>query len=79
MAKIPQRIQMIFKGVIYLVFWVSFLNVNEQVKPTDLANPFIDTHNSRWFYHSEFEKGGTLEIELGQEPNKKWGTKDLIP
>ena len=27
--------------------------------------------------HSEFEKGGTLELNLGPEPNKAWGTKEL--
>ncbi|WP_347840352.1 GH92 family glycosyl hydrolase [uncultured Draconibacterium sp.] len=32
-----------------------------------------------WFYHSDFEKGGTLELELGMEPNKKWGMKDPLP
>jgi len=32
-----------------------------------------------WFYHSELVKGGTLEIKLGQEPNKEWGVKVLPP
>ncbi|WP_297092220.1 GH92 family glycosyl hydrolase [uncultured Draconibacterium sp.] len=32
-----------------------------------------------WFYHSDFEKGGTLELELGTEPNKNWGLKDPLP
>jgi putative alpha-1,2-mannosidase len=33
-----------------------------------------------WFSHAEFAKGGKLEIELGPEPNKSWGTniEDLI-
>lgn len=30
-----------------------------------------------WFYHSDFAKGGLLEIWLGPQPNKKWGVKEL--
>lgn len=30
-----------------------------------------------WLYHSEFVKGGTLEIKLGQEPNTEWGA--MVP
>ena len=33
---------------------------------TDLKN--------NWFYHSDFVKGGKLEIVLGPKPNKRWGT-----
>jgi predicted alpha-1,2-mannosidase len=31
--------------------------------------------NTFYFPHSEFAKGGVLEIELGNEPNKLWGIK----
>jgi putative alpha-1,2-mannosidase len=27
-----------------------------------------------WFYHRDFAKGGLLELWLGPEPNRKWGT-----
>ena len=27
-----------------------------------------------WFTHAEFSKGGTLELWLGPQPNKKWGS-----
>jgi len=30
-----------------------------------------------WMYHSELVKGGTLDINLGPEPNKEWGVKPL--
>lgn len=30
-----------------------------------------------WFYHEDFAKGGVLELELGNQPNKKWGTSGL--
>lgn len=32
-----------------------------------------------WFTHEEYVKGGKLEIWLGPEPNKQWGTTDLPP
>ncbi len=30
-----------------------------------------------WFPHEEFARGGRLELWLGPEPNKKWGTAGL--
>ena len=36
--------------------------------------------NKAWFYHSEFEKGGQLELILGDTPNMDWGSKkDQLP
>lgn len=32
-----------------------------------------------WFNHSDFIKGGLLELWLGSEPNKKWGVGILPP
>ncbi|TWO34681.1 glycoside hydrolase family 92 protein [Seonamhaeicola sediminis] len=32
-----------------------------------------------WFLHKDFAEGGTLEIWLGNKPNKKWGTKTPPP
>lgn len=34
-----------------------------------------------WFYHEELIKGGVLELEMGNRPNKKWGShpKDAPP
>jgi len=32
-----------------------------------------------WFYHRDFDRGGTLELVLGPEPNKSWGVKELPP
>lgn len=31
--------------------------------------------NKAWLYHKEFANGGKLEIELGPEPNKNWGSR----
>jgi len=30
--------------------------------------------DSCWFYHRDFAKGGILELWLGPQPNKAWGT-----
>lgn len=35
--------------------------------------------NTFWFKHDSFAKGGVLEIWLGKEPNKSWGTAGLPP
>lgn len=35
--------------------------------------------NKCWFYHEDFIKGGTLELNLGAKPNKKWGVEELPP
>ncbi len=29
--------------------------------------------NTPWFTHEQLIKGGTLELEMGAKPNKKWG------
>jgi putative alpha-1,2-mannosidase len=28
-----------------------------------------------WFYHRQLVDGGTLALELGPEPNKRWGSR----
>lgn len=33
--------------------------------------------NDFWFEHETFRKGGTLELWMGDQPNKSWGTKNL--
>ncbi|MFI1092552.1 glycoside hydrolase domain-containing protein [Streptomyces sp. NPDC020917] len=30
-----------------------------------------------WFYHDQLTRGGTLELWLGEQPNKAWGVKNL--
>ncbi|RII18371.1 Glycosyl hydrolase family 92 [Streptomyces sp. YIM 130001] len=32
-----------------------------------------------WFRHDQLADGGTLELWMGDEPNKDWGTKQLPP
>jgi putative alpha-1,2-mannosidase len=31
--------------------------------------------NKPWFYHRELVDGGTLELELGPDPNRHWGSR----
>jgi predicted alpha-1,2-mannosidase len=35
--------------------------------------------NNFWFTHEDFAKGGKLELWLGDQPNKNWGTTNLPP
>jgi predicted alpha-1,2-mannosidase len=36
--------------------------------------------NKTWFSHEDVVNGGTLELEMGNRPNKQWGTgKDAVP
>lgn len=35
--------------------------------------------NQCWFYHDLFSEGGKLILELGKDPDKKWGTETLPP
>ncbi|MCP4310963.1 MAG: hypothetical protein GY790_06845, partial [Bacteroidetes bacterium] len=28
-----------------------------------------------WFYHDELVKGGKLILEMGEKPNKSWGSR----
>ncbi|UAY51929.1 GH92 family glycosyl hydrolase [Ferruginibacter albus] len=49
-------------------------------------NPYIQSAklndqklNNFWLTHDTFTKGGTLELWLGDKPNKQWGTGALPP
>ena len=35
--------------------------------------------NNCWFNHSDFIKGGKLELKLGPNPNKTWGIQEVPP
>lgn len=35
--------------------------------------------DNAWFGHDEFAAGGTLELWMGDEPNKEWGTAERPP
>jgi putative alpha-1,2-mannosidase len=35
--------------------------------------------DNAWFYHDQLTDGGTLELWMGSQPNKNWGTAQLPP
>ncbi len=35
--------------------------------------------NQTWITHAEIMKGGILEFEMGDQPNKKWGVSNPAP
>jgi len=43
---------------------------NMYIQNATLNNQSLDTY---WFTHDDFQKGGELILELGPNPNKKWG------
>ena len=45
---------------------------NVYIQSVRLNGQPLETYH---FPHSELIKGGTLEIELGSQPNKKWGVE----
>lgn len=38
-----------------------------------------EQHDNAWFRHDQLADGGTLELWLGDKPNKTWGTEHLPP
>jgi predicted alpha-1,2-mannosidase len=45
--------------------------VNKYIQSAKLNGQTI---NTPWFTHQQLEDGGTLELEMGPKPNKRWGT-----
>lgn len=46
-----------------------------QEKPVDLVNPFIDTHNSRWFYFNSASRPfGMVNLSPDTDTNKTWSS-----
>lgn len=49
---------------------------NQYIQRAKLDGKRLD---DAWFRHDQLADGGTLELWMGAEPNKKWGTKHLPP
>lgn len=49
---------------------------NDYIQSVKLNGQPLETF---WFRHADFAKGGELEIWLGPQPNKSWGTGALPP
>ncbi|GLR18455.1 GH92 family glycosyl hydrolase [Portibacter lacus] len=55
---------------------VSLLsNIKAQEKPVDLVNPFVDTHNSRWFYFNSASRPfGMVNLSPDTDTDKTWSS-----
>ncbi len=49
---------------------------NEYIQKAELDGEKLD---NAFFRHDEFADGGTLELWMGDKPNKHWGTEQLPP
>ncbi|WP_374048093.1 GH92 family glycosyl hydrolase [uncultured Parabacteroides sp.] len=49
--------------------------INDPEKNTYIQKATLNgkTWNDCWFHHEDFTKGGVLELDLSDKPNKKWG------
>jgi predicted alpha-1,2-mannosidase len=60
---------------VFLGFILLFLNLNGQIKPVDLVDPFIDTHNSRWFYFNSASRPfGMVNLSPDTNTSKTWSS-----
>ena len=65
---------------VYVFLYYSMVMVltvigQEQVAPVDLVNPFIDTHNSRWFYfNSACRPFGMVNLSPDTDTDKTWSS-----
>jgi predicted alpha-1,2-mannosidase len=46
---------------------------NKYIQSARIDGKTLDTP---WFTHSQLMAGGTLQLEMGPKPNRKWGTSD---
>jgi predicted alpha-1,2-mannosidase len=65
-----------YKGKQFLIITHNNSKENRYIQKVALNGKPLQTF---WFTHADFAKGGTLEIWLGAEPNKTWGTGSLPP
>ena len=57
-----------------LIFTIIAKNTSEKNKYIQSAKLNDEAFNRTTISHGEFLKGGTLELIMGSEPNKNWGT-----
>lgn len=65
-----------YKGTAFTILTHNNSKENSYIQKAMLNGKEL---NNFWFMHDDFAKGGTLEIWLGNEPNKKWGVGQLPP
>lgn len=61
--------------IVLLTSMVFFTNLQAQIKPVDLVNPFVDTHNSRWFYFNSASRPfGMVNLSPDTDTAKTWSS-----
>ncbi|TXG39047.1 GH92 family glycosyl hydrolase [Seonamhaeicola maritimus] len=58
-----------------VILFLQNVNIHAQGKPVDLVNPFIDTHNSRWFYFNSASRPfGMVNLSPDTNTAKTWSS-----
>lgn len=65
-----------YKGKAFIILSHNNSKENAYIQKVQLNGKEL---NDFWFTHEDFAKGGTLDILLGNQPNKNWGTGNLPP
>jgi len=60
-----------YKGKIFVIEAKDNSEENIYVQSANLDG---HPHNKPWFYHHQLADGGTLTLQMGPEPNKKWAS-----
>ena len=63
-----------YSGAKFVIKAYNNSNENKYIQKASLNGAPLDQF---WFKHSDFSKGGILELWLGPQPNKTWGTLNL--
>ncbi|RYY59130.1 MAG: hypothetical protein EOO05_14275, partial [Chitinophagaceae bacterium] len=65
-----------YSGKEFIIKTTNNSPVNDYIQSAKLDGKELKTF---WFTHEAFSKGGVLELDLGGQPNKGWGTGGLPP
>jgi predicted alpha-1,2-mannosidase len=63
------------KHILFFICLTLGMCVQGQYKPVDLVNPFVDTHNSRWFYFNSASRPfGMINLSPDTDTDKTWSS-----
>ncbi|MEP5341832.1 MAG: GH92 family glycosyl hydrolase [Algibacter sp.] len=63
------------KHILFFICLTLGMSVQGQGKPVDLVNPFVDTHNSRWFYFNSASRPfGMVNLSPDTDTDKTWSS-----
>ena len=60
-----------YPGETFVIETVNNSNENKYIQTATLNGELLDRP---WFLHETLVRGGTLRLEMGNEPNKEWGS-----